>query len=75
MTGAALADLYDEINQKGFTPSDRLLQGGSRHPLVYRLAGARFYRAEVIAAAGHPEQAHDPRLQAYNLLGVQPPDR
>ena len=67
LTGRQLADLYDEINRQPFTPGDRLI-GGARDPSIYRLAAARFYRAEVMAAAGSPAPAEQLRREAYEML-------
>ncbi|MEE9133344.1 MAG: fused MFS/spermidine synthase, partial [Gemmatimonadota bacterium] len=72
LTGAELADLYDEINRQASTPGDRLLQNGSRDPRIHRLAGAAFYRAELLAASGDPEGAERLRREAYRLLGAEP---
>jgi spermidine synthase len=67
-TGADLADLYDEVNDVGAMPADRLFHGGERDPRVYRLAGARFYRAEVLNASGEAERARALRREGYQLL-------
>lgn len=69
-TGADLADLYDEVNDVGALPADRLFHGGERDPRVYRLAGARFYRAEVLNASGEAERARALRREGYRLLGT-----
>jgi spermidine synthase len=76
LSGAELADLYDAINRAPSTPSDRLLESTPRPPRVYREAGARFYRAEVLAAAGQQRRAQELRREAYRLLGFgEPPGR
>jgi spermidine synthase len=67
-TGEDLADLYDDINGARTLPGDSLFQWSGREPRIYRLAGARFYRAEVAAAAGEPERANELRRQAYQIL-------
>ncbi len=69
LTGAELADLYDEINRAENTPGDRLLQGGELTPRVHRLAGNLFYRAELLASEGYPERALALRREAYRWLG------
>lgn len=73
MTGADLADLYDEINRQPSTPGDRYLSGSARPPSTYREAGALFYRAEVEAAAGDVRSAELLRGRAYRLLGLSEP--
>ncbi len=67
-SGMDLADLYDEINSVGALPADQLFQDGDRDSRVYRLAGARFYRAEVLNAAGEVERARALRREAYEIL-------
>lgn len=68
LTGTGLAELYAEINRFDDLPADRLLVGGARPPSTYRLAGADFYSAEVLAAAGMEERARSLRMRARRLL-------
>jgi spermidine synthase len=67
LTGPELADLFDTINAARDLPGDRLLAGGAE-PRLYRTAGADFYRAEVLAAAGDQETAQSLRARAFRTL-------
>jgi spermidine synthase len=67
LNGPELADLFDAINASRALPGDRLLQGAA-DPFLYRSAGADFYRAEVLAAAGDIQRAGALRERAYRAL-------
>jgi spermidine synthase len=68
LTGAELAGLYDEINTAASLPADRLFRNGDHPSRVYRLAGAGFFRAEVLSAQGETERARALRRETYQLL-------
>ena len=66
--GAALADFFDALDAALGSTDDRLIRSTPRPPRTYRVAGARFYRATVLAARGRAADAERLRQEAYGLL-------